>query len=204
LFEYPSIPGASGQSFQEFDAYVFAKPDGRNTRWEWSRKRGWHKFGTRTRRFDETDPEYAPAITLFHASLADPVERIAKKQRWDRLVAFAEWWGDQSLAGFLSPDDTTYLSLFDVVVAEDQGLLGPRDFVKLFVDEVPTVGYLGRHHWTRGFVERVWRGEVEGASFEGVVGKGVRGEKAKAKTRAWVEAIRARYAPDEAEAIIDL
>ena len=66
---------------------------------------------------------------------------------------------------------------------------------------------LGRFNWTRGFVERVWNGEIEGVTFEGVVGKTGHGKThdfvmAKAKTKAWVEKVKARYAPDEAERIV--
>lgn len=63
---YPSIPRSTGQSFQEYDAYVFDKLDGSNLRFEWSRKKGWVKYGTRRRLFDTTDPVFGEAITLFH------------------------------------------------------------------------------------------------------------------------------------------
>jgi hypothetical protein len=94
------------------------------------------------------------------------------------------------------------LSLFDVSI-DDRTLLSPRDFVKIFVGNVPTADYLGRHRWTRGLVERVYNGDVPGLSFEGAVGKGVRGEMGKAKTRAWLDAVRTRYAPEQATRIID-
>ena len=133
-------------------------------------------------------------------TLADPVERIFKDNRWDRAVAFAEYHGELSLGGVLVPGDTMRLSLFDVAVGDH--LLDPREYVRHFWrNEVESVVYLGKQHWTRGFVERVYRGEVEYASFEGVVGKGVRGELAKAKTKAWLDAVRARYAPELAEKI---
>lgn len=203
MLAYPSITSAAGQNFREFDAYVFAKADGRNTRWEYSKKKGWHKCGTRDRRFDETDLEFGPAVALFRRTMLDPLAEVIEWRRWDRVVAFAEYWGPQSLGGVLLPGDEMQLSLFDVSF-DGETLLNPREFVKIFVDSgVPTVPYLGRYHWTRGLIERVYQGEIEGASFEGVVGKGVKGEMAKAKTKAWLDAVRTRYAPAVAEQIIN-
>lgn len=192
----------TGQTFREFDAYVFGKADGRNTRWEWSKKRGWYKFGTRHGTFDETDAEYGPAIPLFRETLAEPLERVARDQQWARMVAFVEYWGERSLGGVLVSGDVMHLSLFDVSV-DGERLLGPREFVKIFVERVESVPYIGRHRWTRGFVDRVFQGDVEGLAFEGAVGKGVKGEMAKAKTRAWLEAVRVRFAPDVARRIVE-
>lgn len=51
------------------------------------------------------------------------------------------------------------------------------------------------------------QGEIEGVIFEGVVGKAGHGKthdlvRAKAKTKAWIDKVKARYAPDEAERIV--
>lgn len=201
MFTYPPIAASAGTAFREFDAHVFAKTDGRNTRWEWSRKRGWYKQGTRERLFDESDLEFGPAIAIFQETLADPVARVFRDNRWDRAVAFAEYHGERSLGGVLVPGDAMRLALFDVAV--DDHLLDPREYVRQFAerDAIESADYLGRQRWTRGFVERVYRGEVAGASHEGVVGKGLRGEMAKAKSKLWFDAVRARYAPDLAEKI---
>src|SRR3989344_5213019 len=131
MFDYPSILSGTGANFREFDAYVFAKADGRNTRWEYTRKRGWHKAGTRGRRFDATDKEFGPALTLFEQVYAEPLAKLARDSRWDRVTAFVEYWGAQSLGGVLVPDDKMHLSLFDVSV-DDRTLLGPREFIKIF------------------------------------------------------------------------
>lgn len=203
MLEYPSITSAAGQNFREFYAYVFGKADGRNTRWEFSTKNGWYKAGTRDRRFDISDPEFGPAVKIFAETMDEPLRRIFRRQRWDRAVAFAEYWGPQSLGGLLVPGDDMKLSLFDVSI-DGKNLLDPRDFKRIFIDsEIPTVPYLGKTHWTRGLIERVYQGEFEGALFEGVVGKGTNGELAKAKTKAWLDAVRARYAPAEAERIVN-
>lgn len=212
---YPSIPHSTGTSFQELQgAHVFDKLDGSNLRFEWSRKRRqWTKFGTRTRLFDENDWQFGRAIKIFFATLAEPLAKVAFDQRWESVVAFAEHWGPRSFAGChhdpqnqpLDPDDQMRVDLIDVA-PHKQGILGPAEYLKLF-DGLPMATYLGRLNWTRGFVERVWNGDVEGVTFEGVVAKTGHGKNhdivmAKAKTRAWVDRVKARYAPQEAEQLI--
>ena len=202
--QYPSIARSTGQSFREFDAYVFDKLDGSNIRAEWSRKRGWNKYGTRTRLFDTTDPDFGEAIPIFLNTQADEAAKIAKKEGWDQLTIFMEFLGDQSFAGQHVKGDPKRLVLFDANPYK-KGILGPREFLDLF-GHLPTAKFLGKMHWTRGFVERVWNGEIEGITDEGVVGKSGSGHDlimAKAKTRTWVEKVKAKYAPEEAQKIID-
>lgn len=191
---YPSIPRSTGQDLQEFDAYVFDKLDGSNLRWEWARKSGWYKQGTRTRLFDATDTSFGSAFPIFAERLAEPLERVARAQRWDRMIVFTEFWGPQSFAGLHEPNDPKRLTLFDVNPYK-KGFLGPRDFLKLF-DGLDIPAFLGVHRWTRGFVEQVRRNELPGITEEGVVGKAGEGHKlvmAKAKTQVWIDKVFARY-----------
>jgi hypothetical protein len=202
--QYPSILHCTGQSFREFVAHVFDKLDGSNLRFEWNRKQGWYKTGSRHVLLDETHPILGGAVPLFHSSLADPLARIARDNRWDSLVVFAEYWGPQSFAGLHVPGDPMKLTLFDAAPYK-QGIMPPQDFLKLFGHlEIPR--YLGKINWTRAFVTQVWRREIEGITFEGVVGKAKEGRHdlvmAKAKTEGWITQVRARFAPEEAEKII--
>src|SRR3990167_5004182 len=180
--EYPSIP----REFIDFQAYVFDKLDGSNVRFEWARKKGWIKFGSRHHLIDETDLQLGEVKPLFLNTLADKLEKIAVDQRWDRIIAFAEFYGPNSIAGYHVKDDTKTLTLFDVNVHK-KGILGPREFLKVFGNtNISIPNYLGIHHWTRGFVERVYQGQIP-CTFEGVVGKAGDGHeqiRAKAKTKA--------------------
>ena len=213
--EYPSVPQSIGTAFREMpNAYVFDKLDGSNLRFEWSKKKGWHKFGTRTRLFDQSDWQFGRAIPLFAKTLAEPLSKIFSALRWDSCIVFAESWGPSSFAGNhhkpvtnkpLDPDEAMRLDLIDVNPYK-QGILGPAEFVKLFSD-LPSARLLGRFNWTRGFVERVWNGEIEGVTLEGVVGKTGHGKThdlvmAKAKTKVWIDKVKARYAPEEAAKIV--
>jgi hypothetical protein len=212
--EYPAIPQSIGTAFRELPyAYVFDKIDGSNLRFEWSKKKGWHKFGTRSRRFDQSDWQFGRAIPIFQKILAEPLAKIFAAQRWDQCVVFAEHWGPSSFAGIhhepitnkpLDPDEAMRLDLIDIAPYK-QGILGPAEFVRLCGD-LPSAKLLGRFNWTRGFVDRVWNGDLEGVTLEGVVGKTGHGKThdlvmAKAKTKAWIDKVKARYAPEEAERI---
>lgn len=201
--QYPSIARSTGQSFREFDAYVFDKLDGSNIRAEWSRKGGWNKYGTRERLLDTTDPDFGEAIPIFLNTLADDVEKVAKKEGWMGLTIFMEFWGDQSVAGQHVKGDPKKVTLFDANPYK-KGILGPREFLDLF-GHLQTAKFLGKMHWTRGFVEKVWRGEVQGVTCEGVVGKAGSGHDlimAKAKTQKWVDLVKARCGTD-AQKLID-
>lgn len=196
MLTYPSIQRSQGQDFREFEAYLFDKLDGNNLRFEWTRRRGWHKYGTRERLFDQTDPLFGAAIPLFHRLLAEPLEKIARVQRWQKVIVFAEYWGKQSLGGLHVPGDELTLSIFDIA-PDDREILDPRDFLKTcdlrYIDPAYVARFLGRQRWTRGFVASVLDGSFAGPTFEGVVGKSTDGYRAKAKTQAWIDAIYRRH-----------
>lgn len=201
---YPSISRSVGTSFREFDAYVFDKVDGSNLRWEWDKKKGWGKFGTRTRLFDLTDPVFGCAIPLFlEGPLAKGLEAVFRSQRWERAIAFTEFWGARSFAGQHESEDEKFLTLFDVA-PHKKGILGPVEYLGLF-SHLPIARFLGRQRWTRGFVERVRASEIEGVTDEGVVGKTGSGHElimAKAKTQSWIDRVVARYGVEASEKII--
>jgi len=205
---YPSIPRSTGQNFREFTAYVFDKLDGSNLRAEWTRKRGWDKYGTRERLFDKTDEVFGEAIEIFKDTLASDIEAVAKKQQWQQLTIFMEFWGDQSFAGLHVKGDPKRLTLFDANPYK-KGILGPHEFLDLFghfsSPKIPN--FLGRIHWTRGFVEEVRVGkDPAGITFEGVVGKAGEGHKlimAKAKTQAWINKVLERHGAEYGQKIIN-
>jgi len=201
---YPSIPRAVGQSFFEIpNAYLFDKLDGRNVRVEWTKKQQWHKWGSRHRLFDATDAEFAPAIPLFPQIYAEPLARIATKNRWQGLTVFLELWQQDSLGGVFVPEQPFQLTLFDVAPYKECQM-GPREFMRTF-EGVPTAKFLGMTNWTRGFVDQVRRGEVA-VTLEGVVAKAGERHKlmlSKAKTQKWIDAILARYGEEVGKKLIE-
>ncbi len=188
---YPSIPRTFGSSkIREFDAHLFDKVDGSNLRFEWDRKKGWYKFGTRRRLLYPSTPIFGMAIELFHDTLAEPIAKIAIDHKWPRLLLFAEFWGKHSFAGQHDPDDQKLLTPIDLSIYK-KGFVPPEEFVRLF-DEVTDLGYLGTTRWNKEYVQWVREGLVEGITFEGVVGKAGGGHKrimAKAKTQAWIDKV---------------
>lgn len=214
---YPSITRSTGQSFEEFDAYVFDKLDGRNVRVEWSKKQGWHKFGTRHRLFDKTDKSFANAIPLFQETLSEKLTKVARDARWERVIAFMEFWGPTTLGGLMNPDesyDATMLSVIDLAPYK-KGLLDPREFQDIVTHhDIPAPQFLGSWRWTRGFVEQVriaFDGDGEFASRYGITHEGVVGKRrdgaittmAKAKTQKWIDAIIAQRGEIEGRKLVE-
>jgi hypothetical protein len=184
--------------------HVFDKIDGSNLRFEWARSDGWFRWGSRHRLLDESHPVFGGGMAMFREALAGPIERVARAQGWEALVAFAEFAGPKSLGGQHAPDDAKSLTLFDVAPYR-RGLVGPERFLELFAG-LPTPRYLGQHAWTDDFVARVRRGDLEGVTFEGVVGKAGDGHglvMAKAKTGAWVARILEQYGDEEGKKLVD-
>lgn len=178
---YPSI----SKSIYNFPLYTFDKLDGSNLRFEYSKKRGWYKFGTRHRLFDSSDEEFGNAIELFNNTLNEPLTKICKDNRWESVVVFAEYYGKNSFAGLHIKDEPKYLSVFDISIYK-QGILPPVDFLKLFEDVVLTPKYLGKFNSTTKFFQNVFESEINGITFEGVVGKTLLKNKlimSKAKTK---------------------
>lgn len=199
--DYPSIPKTLKRDGETL--FIFDKLDGSNLRFEWSAKRGWYKYGTRNHLFDETDECFGVAIPKFHEMLAEPIDKIARANKWDSLVVFAEFWGEGSFAGKHKPEETKTLSLFDAAIYK-KGILGPDDFLKTFGD-LPIAKFLGKHAWTPEFVESIRTGEFPGISFEGVIGKGGTGHElrmVKAKTQAWMDKVSTVYTPEQATALL--
>ncbi|MHA2062859.1 MAG: hypothetical protein ACXABY_00545 [Candidatus Thorarchaeota archaeon] len=203
---YPAIPQSTGQKFRAIGkAHVFDKLDGSNLRFEWSRKKGFWRQGTRKRLFDESDRNFGDAIEVFHKdrwplALSD----VLMKHRIESAIAFFEYWGDNSFAGNHKTWETQRLTLIDVAVIR-KGILPPAEFIKMF-GHLGIAKYFGVFNWTRGFVESVRDGGVTlDLTFEGVVGKVKDGRKivmAKAKTQRWIDKVREQYAPEDAERII--
>lgn len=123
--QYPSIPNCKGQKFENLGLVdVFDKLDGNNLRFEWSKKRGWYKSGSRTQMIDQTDPRFGPGVTFFLNNVGDQLVECFKKSP-QKLVVFGEWWGKQSFAGVHTPGDPLQFSVFDVCV-DNRGFMDPR------------------------------------------------------------------------------
>ena len=203
--EYPSIPRATGQFFQELPhAHIFDKLDGSSMRSQWSRKHGWYKHGKRHGLIDDSNPHLVQVPALFETNFAEPLAKLAKDSKWQELIVYYEFWGEQSIAGLHYEGDPKKLTLFDAV-PDKKGFMSPPEFRKTFEDVVQCATFLGIHNFTRGFVERVRTGEFEGYTFEGVVAKAGERHKllrGKAKSQRWGDRVKEVYG-ESAQKVLD-
>jgi RNA ligase len=168
--QYPSIDGSSKAPLGK-PCIAFVKYDGSNLRWEWSPKKGWHKFGTRSQLFDASDELYGQAIPIFMDTMGDEiVRRVRDLERGiQRITVFTEFFGPKSFAGQHDLADPKELKLFDAFLFK-RGFMAPRTFVKTFgglpwAAEVVYDGTLNRQ-----FILDVQTGCYP--VYEGVVAKG--------------------------------
>lgn len=192
--EYPSIPG----KIQDITIYAFPKYDGSNVRCEWSKRKGFWKFGSRTVLLDETSALGKHAIALIRQQEAT-VHEFLKKGGND-CTLFWEFYGSDSFAGnhnFEASDLT--VSLIDCAI-ERQGFVNPKAFIDMFegYDNVAPCIYHGKPN--SQFIKLVKEGTLSGMTFEGVVCKANRERPNchapvmfKVKSEAWIKALHKKY-----------
>jgi hypothetical protein len=196
---YPSIQYATEC---RVPIVAFDKLDGSNVRAEWTRKKGWHKFGTRHRLVDDTDPVFGGVPNLINAKYGDSLGKALVDAGHDRAMCFFEFWGPGSFAGMHDPKATQTVTLFDVAPFT-RGILEPELFLKLF-GHLDVAKVLYRGEVTYDFIESVREGNLIGMTFEGVVCKGANDKKTKMpimfkqKSRAWLDKLHA-YCGDNKE-----
>lgn len=83
--EYPSIPK---EIRTETPIYAFDKLDGSNIRAEWSKKRGFYKFGSKTRLLGPDNKNLGESIGLIQNKYQDDLGSIFTKEKWDNVTCF--------------------------------------------------------------------------------------------------------------------
>jgi hypothetical protein len=194
--EYPHIQGSSKAPHEP--CVAFCKYDGSNLRAEWTKKRGWYKFGSRGQMIDEKTPILGEGIVIFLEKYGDDLARILTDSKDYRnresAIAFFEFFGSNSFAGIHVKGDPKDVVLFDVNIHK-MGLLGPSEFRKNFgtldIAEVVHEGILNeefKQGVRDGSVRFTPQREIKNKIWEGVVCKGGSGHKlwmAKVKTDAY-------------------
>ena len=193
MLQYPSIVGSKHAPIGE-NCIAFYKYDGSNLRWEWSPKRGWHKFGTRRQLFDANTPLYCQAVPLFLDGPADSVVKsvLRNNPKCERITAFTEFFGSSSFAGSHNETEDKQLKLLDVFVFK-KGFIPAEDFVQRFQGHSwsPEVIYQGE--LTQEFVDAVRNGQYP--VYEGVICKGS-GFMAKIKTIEYLNRLKSTFVDD--------
>lgn len=168
--QYWEIPGPSKAPHSH--CIAFYKYDGSNIRCEWSRKRGWYKFGSRKVLIDDSS-SLGEAIEIFKKTYADDLERIFIKNKvfrnYQNVIVFCEFFGSNSFAGWHDPDDEKEIILIDVNIHK-RGIMPPRDFIKTFRQlKIAEIVYEG--NFSKQFIQDVKNNKYP--VKEGVVAKGI-------------------------------
>ena len=190
---YPSIEYATEL---HLPIVAFDKLDGSNVRAEWTWKKGWHKFGTRHRLVDATDPVFGKVPQLIQDKYGQPLGRILYHAGYERAMCFFEFHGPKSFAGMHDPTEEQTVTLFDIAPFQ-KGILEPDAYLKLVNDAdhgpLDHAKVLYQGDVTSDFIESVRAGTLPGMTFEGVVCKAKNDKKTKMpimfkqKSRAWLD-----------------
>lgn len=180
---------------------AFDKLDGSNIRAEWTRKTGFSKFGTRRRLLGPDEEMLGEAIPLFMETYNDDLNKIFRKERFDKATVFFEFVGDNSFAGYHADEPHT-VTLFDIHKYK-QGMLTAKDFLKLVEGKVPTAPILYEGKANHDFIQSVHMSTLEGMTFEGVICKGgidnrKRPTSFKVKSQAWLDKLKEKTGDDVA------
>ena len=186
---YPSISFATECHIPII--YAFDKLDGSNIRAEWTSKKGWHKFGTKNRLVDATDPMFGRAPGLIVDKYGEPLAKALNDAGFDKAMCFFEFWGPSSFAGHHDLEEQQTVTLFDIAPFA-QGILEPERFLKIAagMDHAKLL-YTGE--CTPEFIESVRASTLPGMTFEGVVCKAKNDKKTKMpilfkqKSRVWLD-----------------
>lgn len=195
---YPSIDGKI--RFGE-KVYAFDKLDGSNVRAEWSKKNGFYKFGRRNGLLDDSSPILKRAPALIEAKYGDILAEVFRKERYQKVVAFFEFCGPSSFAGWHDENEALDVHLIDASV-DNRGILAPDEYMKVF-KYVPKAELLYQGTWNQTMTDQVKNGTLPGMTFEGVVCKGAYDSPGlplmfKVKNLAWVQKLRERCQGNDA------
>ncbi|HVI41288.1 MAG TPA: hypothetical protein VM577_11565 [Anaerovoracaceae bacterium] len=191
---YPSIPKDIST---DYNIYAFDKLDGSNIRAEWSKKRGFYKFGTKTQMLGEDHPVFGEAIPLIRSSYEKDLTDIFKEKKYDNVVCFFELHGPNSFAGY-HEKESHKVTLLDVSPLR-KGIIGPTEFIDDYGHlDIPKVLYYGKAN--SFFVDQVRSGTLAGMTFEGVICKASTGKNTvmfKVKNKAWLDKLKIKCKDDE-------
>jgi hypothetical protein len=160
------------------------------------KKRGFYKFGTRKWMIDESHPQFGEAVTLFLEKYNEGLSEVFKSKSYREIrsfVVFAEYFGENSFAGYHIPEDKKDIVLFDVSMYQ-KGWIKPKDFITDFSHlGIPRVIYHG--NFNKKLIQDVKHGVYD--VKEGIMVKGLRRTKGdelvwmvKIKTDWWLNKLK--------------
>ena len=144
---YDKIPHWNKGPFDE-ETIAFLKNDGSNLRFEFSKSKGWYKFGTRNVMITKDDEIFGNGVYLFLEKYGEDLPRIVEKKynKLDNFVVFCEYFGPNSFAGWHDINDKMDIILFDVSLYK-KGIINPYEFVDNFSQvDIPKIIYQGEYN----------------------------------------------------------
>ena len=213
MIEYPTILPSSKAPRE--NCIAFEKFDGSNIRVKYTNKKGFVLFGSRTQLFDKNHPFLGDAVEIFYQKyedkLIDLIEKHFSNER--EIIAFLEFFGPNSFAGWHEKEDVKDLILFDIMIGhKNRKFLLPQEFWAMTTKNeitIPKVIYQG--NLNDQFIQDVRDGKYDQKSasrvFEGVVCKGTertgahRGNvwMAKIKTNNYFNLLKGKFGEEEAK-----
>ena len=163
---YPSI---NNKIIYNKYTYVFDKLDGSNLRFEWSKKKGFHRFGSRRKLIVPKTPILGEAISLFLDTMSEELINRFKDKKYEKVTVFAEYYGDNSFSGQHLDTDDMKLSLIDIAPYK-KGILNPDEFLQ-FTEGIDRAKLLFEGFLSEKDVLSIKSGNLEGMTFEGVICK---------------------------------
>jgi hypothetical protein len=195
---YPSIPK---DIRKDLSVYAFDKLDGSNIRAEFSRKKGFWKFGSRRVLINEDTEKLGEAVTLIKATFERDVTDIMKKSKLEKGVFFFEFYGENSFAGN-HPVEEHRVTIIDVDIFK-KGIMPPDVLIKTFGHlDLAKVLYHGKVN--SQLIDSVRHGTLDGMTFEGVICKANNPKRTmrpimfKIKNQAWLDKLKS-FCGDDAE-----
>ncbi len=150
----------------------FDKLDGSSLRFEWNKKRGFYKSGSRNVMIDENSEQFGLGVKIFKEKYSEKLSSIFTTKKYRDVLSFvcyAEFLGEKSAFGQHEFDNDKFdVVLFDIDRYK-KGFVPPKDFVDDFGDlGIPKVVYTG--NLNKDLVARVKRNEFN--LSEGLICKG--------------------------------
>ncbi len=175
MISYQSINGINKNIHIGKDGYSFYKYDGSNLRWEWNKKNGFFKFGTRNHLFNEKDLQFGEAISLFFEKYNEHLSKILFDNfKQEKVIVFTEYFGKNSFAGTHQVEDIKKLKVFDIHILK-KGLLSPKEFLKIFDNYDFMAEFLGQYKFNKEYIQKIQLNENnlynEGVVIKGGIGK---------------------------------
>lgn len=166
MTKYPSIENIKLSG----SIYAFDKLDGSNIRAEWSKKKGFYKFGSKNVLIDEQTKFLGHSVPLIMEKYNEELSKRFVDDKIDRAVIFCEFFGENSFAGIHEESGDFYdVVLFDISIYK-KGIMLPKDFLK-FTNGLEITKLLYQGKCDDDFVKSVQTGTLQGMTFEGVVCK---------------------------------